>query len=135
MNSLKKAVSAYTSFIHKDISRASADSQKKLLACLSEDLVDALKRPSLELSVSIRLILRGIRQEVSLLLSENVELRTKKMSFIWAVAENESLNININSAKSRLNELSSKIMIEDSLLISLDSLLISLESKMKELQA
>ncbi|KAL2532633.1 Uncharacterized protein Adt_05984 [Abeliophyllum distichum] len=128
MNALKKAMSAYTSFIHKDISRASADSQKELLARLNEDLVDALKRPSLELSISIRLILRGIRQEVSLLLSENVELRTKKMSFVWAMAENESLNININSVKSRLNELSSKIMIEDSLLISL-------ESEMKELQA
>ncbi|KAL2532806.1 Uncharacterized protein Adt_06157 [Abeliophyllum distichum] len=44
------------------------------------------------------------------------------------MAEKKSLNIDINSAKSKLNKLSSEVMIEDFLLISL-------ESKMKELQA
>ncbi|KAL2486834.1 Uncharacterized protein Adt_31590 [Abeliophyllum distichum] len=111
----------------KDISRASADSQAELLVCLSEDLVAALKHTTLELSASARLTLRWIHQEVSILLYENVELRAKKARFVQTVAENESLNIDINSAKSKLNELSAEVMIEDSLLISL-------ESKMKELQ-
>ncbi|KAL2466794.1 hypothetical protein Adt_42645 [Abeliophyllum distichum] len=102
-NALKKAVLAYTSFMDKDISRASVDSQKKFLAHLSEDLAYALKHPTAELSASIRLTLRGIHQEVSLLLYENVELRAKKTSFVLAVAEKESLNIDINSAKSKLN--------------------------------
>ncbi|KAL2532807.1 Uncharacterized protein Adt_06158 [Abeliophyllum distichum] len=69
MNILKKAVLAYTSFMDKDISRVSADSQKELFARLSEDLADALKCPTLELSASIKLTLREIHQEVSLLLS------------------------------------------------------------------
>ncbi|KAL2491908.1 Uncharacterized protein Adt_27536 [Abeliophyllum distichum] len=128
MNALKRVVLAYTSFMDKDISRASANSKKELHTRLSEDLVDALKRPFLELSASIRLTLREIHQEVVFLLSENVELRAKKMSFIRAMAETESLNIDINSAKSKLNELSSEVMIDDSSLISL-------ASEMKELQA
>ncbi|KAL2486710.1 Uncharacterized protein Adt_31466 [Abeliophyllum distichum] len=127
MNILKKAMLAYTSFMDKDISRVSVDSQKDLLAYLIEDLADDLKLPALELSSSIRLTFKGIHEEVSLLLSENVELRAKKMSLIQDIAE-ESLNIDINSAKSKLNELSSKVMIEDSFLTSL-------ESDMKELQA
>ncbi|KAL2532382.1 Uncharacterized protein Adt_05733 [Abeliophyllum distichum] len=112
----------------KDISRANADNKKELLACLNEDLANALKRHSLEFSASIRLTLRRIHQGVSLLLSKNMELSAKKMNFVRAIAEKESLNININSAKSKLNELSSKVMIEDSLLISL-------EFETKELQA
>ncbi|KAL2491926.1 Uncharacterized protein Adt_27554 [Abeliophyllum distichum] len=44
------------------------------------------------------------------------------------MAETESLNIDINSAKFKLNELSFEVMIDDSSLISL-------ESEMKELQA
>ncbi|KAL2531662.1 Uncharacterized protein Adt_05013 [Abeliophyllum distichum] len=42
------------------------------------------------------------------------------MSLVQAVAENESLNINIDKAKSTLNELSSEVVIEDSLLMSLE---------------
>ncbi|KAL2491231.1 Uncharacterized protein Adt_26859 [Abeliophyllum distichum] len=114
--------------MNKDISRVSATSQKELLARLSKDLADALKRQTLELSVATELTLKGIHQEVSLLLSENVELRAKKMSFIQVMAKKESLNIEISSAKSKLNELSSEVMVEDSLLMSL-------ESKMKEIQA
>ncbi|KAL2497798.1 Uncharacterized protein Adt_23348 [Abeliophyllum distichum] len=72
MNILKKAVLAYTSFTDKDISRASAAS-KKLLVPLNEDLADALKHTTLELLATIRLTLRRIHQEVSLLLSKNME--------------------------------------------------------------
>ncbi|KAL2486669.1 Uncharacterized protein Adt_31425 [Abeliophyllum distichum] len=49
INALKRAVLACTSFMDKDISRASAKSQKELLACLSEDLADAFKCPFLKL--------------------------------------------------------------------------------------
>ncbi|KAL2513174.1 PMD domain-containing protein [Abeliophyllum distichum] len=127
MDTLKKAVLAHTSFMDKDISRASVDSQAELFVRLIEDLAAALKRPTLEILASARLTLREIHQEVSILLSENVERRAKKTSFVQTVAEKESLNIDINSAKSKLNELSSKLMIEDSLLISL-------KPEMKEFQ-
>ncbi|KAL2471454.1 Uncharacterized protein Adt_39590 [Abeliophyllum distichum] len=49
------------------------------------------------------------------------------MSPVRAMAEKKSLNIDINLAKSKLSEISSKVMIEDSLLMSL-------ESEMKEIQ-
>ncbi|KAL2465904.1 Aminotransferase-like [Abeliophyllum distichum] len=103
MDVLKRAMLAYTSFMDEDISRVSANSKKELLACLSKDLAATLKCPTLELSASTRLTLREIHQKVSILLSMNVELRAKKTSFIQTLAEKESLNININSAKSKLN--------------------------------
>ncbi|KAL2526778.1 Uncharacterized protein Adt_11832 [Abeliophyllum distichum] len=120
VNALKRVVLAYTSFMDKDISRSSADSQKELLAYLSEDLADALKRLFLEILASIRLTLRGIHQEVSLLLSKNMEWKVKKTTFFQAMVEKKSLSIDINSAKSKLDELSSEVMIEDSLLIRLE---------------
>ncbi|KAL2466171.1 Uncharacterized protein Adt_42022 [Abeliophyllum distichum] len=67
-------------------------------------------------------------EEVSILLSENVELRAKKTSFVQTVAKKKSLNIDIDSAKSKLNQLSAEIMVEDSILFCL-------ESEIKELQA
>ncbi|KAL2466298.1 hypothetical protein Adt_42149 [Abeliophyllum distichum] len=78
MTILKNVVLAYTSFMDKNISRASATSQEELLVCLIEDLAYALKCPILKLSTNTRLTLRGIHQEVSLLLSENMELRLRK---------------------------------------------------------
>ncbi|KAL2480066.1 PMD domain-containing protein [Abeliophyllum distichum] len=86
MDALKRTILSNTSFIDKYISRASADSQSELLVRLSEDLAAALGRPSLDLSASIRLTLRGIHIEVSLFLSENVKLRAKKMSFVQILA-------------------------------------------------
>ncbi|KAL2471590.1 Uncharacterized protein Adt_39726 [Abeliophyllum distichum] len=80
MNPLKKAVLACTSFMDKDISRMSAANQRELLACLSKDLADAIKRPILKLLVDIRLTLRGIHQVATLLLSQNVELKSNRMS-------------------------------------------------------
>ncbi|KAL2517852.1 Uncharacterized protein Adt_14099 [Abeliophyllum distichum] len=65
MNACKKAVLAYTSFMDKDISRASVASQKKLLAHLNEDLADAFQHQTLALSADIRLTLRGINQELA----------------------------------------------------------------------
>ncbi|KAL2542082.1 hypothetical protein Adt_03060 [Abeliophyllum distichum] len=84
-----EVVLAYTSFMNKDISKASAANQRELLARLSEDLASALKRPTLELPADIRLTLREIHQEVSLLLSENMELKSKKMSVVQAMAEKD----------------------------------------------
>ncbi|KAL2533508.1 Uncharacterized protein Adt_06859 [Abeliophyllum distichum] len=121
MNALKKAVLAYTSFIDKDRSKASATSQKELLARLIEDFVDALQHPTIALPADIRLTLREIYQEVSILLSKNSKLKSKKTSLVQAVAENKSLNIAIDKAKSTLNELSSEVVIEYSLLMSLEA--------------
>ncbi|KAL2466508.1 Uncharacterized protein Adt_42359 [Abeliophyllum distichum] len=73
MTILKKVVLAYTSFMNKDISRASAASQKELPVHRSKDLVDALKCLILELLATTILTSR-IHQEVSLILSKNVEL-------------------------------------------------------------
>ncbi|KAL2466936.1 Uncharacterized protein Adt_42787 [Abeliophyllum distichum] len=127
MNALKKTVLAYTSFMDKDISRASAASKKELLARLSEDLADAFLRLTLELLTDIRLTLRGIHQEVSLLLYENLELKSKKTSIVQTVVENGSLNIAIDKAKSTLNELYFEVVIENSLLMSL-------KAKMRDIQ-
>ncbi|KAL2506802.1 Uncharacterized protein Adt_22423 [Abeliophyllum distichum] len=128
MNALKKSVMAYASFTDKDISRASVANQKKLLAHLSEDLAYAIQRPTIDLPADIRLTLRGIHQEVSLLMSENSKLKREKTSFVQAVAEKESLNSAIDKAKSTLNELSSEVVIENSQLMSL-------EAKMRDIQA
>ncbi|KAL2527801.1 Uncharacterized protein Adt_12855 [Abeliophyllum distichum] len=61
-----------------------------------------------------------------------MELRAKKTSFVQTIAEKESLNIDINSAKSKLNKLSSEVMIEDSLLISLEYEMNDLQAKIDD---
>ncbi|KAL2471302.1 hypothetical protein Adt_39438 [Abeliophyllum distichum] len=63
MDALKKVVLAYTSFVDKDISKASTNSRAELLVHLSEDLAAALKRPTLALSASVRLTLREIHSK------------------------------------------------------------------------
>ncbi|KAL2531759.1 Uncharacterized protein Adt_05110 [Abeliophyllum distichum] len=54
------------------------------------------------------------------------------MSFVQTIAKKESLKIDINSAKSKLNELSYEVMIKDSLLISLESELKKLRGKIDD---
>ncbi|KAL2512855.1 Uncharacterized protein Adt_18455 [Abeliophyllum distichum] len=98
-----EVVLTFTFFMDKEISRVSATNQRELLARLSEDLVDALKRPTVEHSTNIILTLRKIHQDVRLLLFENIELKSKKTSLLQAVAEKESLNIDIDKAKSTLS--------------------------------
>ncbi|KAL2532887.1 Uncharacterized protein Adt_06238 [Abeliophyllum distichum] len=95
MNALKKAVLAYTSFMDKDISRASAASQNKLVTHLSEDLDDVFQRHTFELPADIRLTLRGIHQQPLTLNELSSEVVIEDSMFMSL--ETEMMDIRVKS--------------------------------------
>ncbi|KAL2471039.1 Uncharacterized protein Adt_39175 [Abeliophyllum distichum] len=101
MDTLKRTLLAYTSFMDKDISRVNADSQKEFLVRLNENLATALKHPSLKLSASTRLTLRGIHQE-SKLSELSSEVMIEDSLLISLESEMKELQAKIDDYKMRL---------------------------------
>ncbi|KAL2491134.1 Uncharacterized protein Adt_26762 [Abeliophyllum distichum] len=98
-------------------------------------MAQALELPSLRLSADLKVSLRIVHQEISVLLARNVELKSKKTLYFNDVNEKESLHQEIDKAKSNLNEISSDVMVEDSLMMSLTAQMKEIQEKIDNCKA
>jgi chromosome segregation ATPase len=132
---LKELMFEYVSFMDMDIGRANVAKHKDELERLSAKLEQALTLPSLNLSADFKATLKVIHSEVLTMLAKNAELKVKRTQYLRAVAEKESLCLEINKAKDELQEISSEVMIEDSLMVNLAAQMRELQAKMDDCRA